>query len=125
MRLFISLSAAIMLFGLLALTACNSSDGSGAKNTASSQTTTTTTNTTKQMPTPAVAKPTPGDGVRRITVAETREAVDKGTAVIVDVRPVEQYKANHIKGSVHIPEGEIAARSGELPRDKMIVTYCS
>jgi 3-mercaptopyruvate sulfurtransferase SseA len=124
MRLFISLSAAVMLFGVLALTACNSSDGSGARNTASSQTT-TTTNAAKQMPTPAVAKPTPGDGARRVTVAEAREAVDKGTAVIVDVRSIEQYKANHIKGSLHIPEAEVAARSGELPRDKMIITYCS
>jgi 3-mercaptopyruvate sulfurtransferase SseA len=124
MRLFISLSAASML-ALLVLTGCNSSDGSGAKNNASSQTNTTTTNTSRQMPTPAVAKATPGDGVRRITVAETREAVDKGTAVILDVRPIDQYKVNHIKGAVHIPEAEVAARSGELPRDKMIVTYCS
>jgi 3-mercaptopyruvate sulfurtransferase SseA len=121
MRLFISLSAAIM-FALVALTACNSTDGSGTRNTSKPQTNTTTT--AKQTPAPA-AKTPPGDGVRRITVAELREAVDKGTAVIVDVRSAEQYKADHIKGALHIPETEVAARSGELPRDKTIVTYCS
>ena len=121
MRLFISLSAAIM-FALVALTACNSTDGSGVRNTSKPQTNTTTT--AKQTPAPA-AKTPPGDGVRRVTVAELREAVDKGTAVIIDVRGDEQYKADHIKGALHIPETEVAARSGELPRDKTIVTYCS
>jgi 3-mercaptopyruvate sulfurtransferase SseA len=124
MRLFISLSAAIML-ALVALTACNSSDGSGTKNTSKPQTTTITNNTTPQTPPPAGQTTAPGDGVRRITVAELREAVDKGTAVIIDVRSDDQYKTSHIKGALHIPEAEVAARSGELPRDKTIVTYCS
>lgn len=124
MRLFISLSAAIML-AVVALTACNSSDGSGTKNTSKSQTTANTSVTTTQTPAPPVKTATTGDGVRRITVAELREAVDKGTAVIIDVRSVEQYKTDHIKGALHIPEAEIVARSGELPRDKTIVTYCS
>jgi 3-mercaptopyruvate sulfurtransferase SseA len=125
MRLFISLSAAI-IFAVVALTACNSSDGSGAKSGNTSKPQTATTNTNAQTPAPAIKQPAPsGDGVRRVTVAELREAVDKGTAVIVDVRSAEQYKADHIKGALHIPEAEVATRSGELPRDKMIVTYCS
>lgn len=66
-----------------------------------------------------------GDGAARITVADLREALDKGTAYVVDVRTDDQYKAGHIKGAVHIPETDIAARAGELPRDKTIVTYCS
>ena len=120
MRLFISLSAAIIL-AVVALTACNSTDGSATRNT--------TANTAKPQPakqstSPATAA-TPSDGVRRVAVAELREALDKGAAVIVDVRSADQYKASHIKGALHIPEAEVAARSGELPRDKMIVTYCS
>lgn len=66
-----------------------------------------------------------GDGAARITVADLREALDKGTAYVVDVRTDDQYKSGHIKGAVHIPEMNIAARASELPRDKTIVTYCS
>ncbi len=66
-----------------------------------------------------------GDGAARITVADLREALDKGTAYVVDVRTDDQYKSGHIKGAVHIPEMNIAARAGELPRNKTIVTYCS
>jgi 3-mercaptopyruvate sulfurtransferase SseA len=66
-----------------------------------------------------------GDGVRRVTPAEARAAVEKGQAVIVDVRPAESFKAGHVKGALSIPLGDIASRTGELPRGKMIVTYCS
>ncbi len=65
------------------------------------------------------------DGVRRITVAELRQALEKGAAVVVDVRSEEAYKAGHIKGARLIPVDEIAGRVKELPRNKMIITYCS
>jgi len=66
-----------------------------------------------------------GDGVRRITPAQLRAAVLNGQAVIVDVRGADSYNAGHIKGARLIPLYEIEARAGELPRNKMIVTYCS
>ncbi|HWT02955.1 MAG TPA: rhodanese-like domain-containing protein [Pyrinomonadaceae bacterium] len=66
-----------------------------------------------------------GDGVRRVTPAEARAAVEKGQAVIVDVRGEDSFKAGHIKGALWIPVGDIAARAGELPRGKTIITYCS
>ena len=121
MRLFISLSAALIL-AVVALTACNSTDGSGSGSQAKSQ---SNKQSPSQAPSPA-AKPTQqGDGVARITTAELKEALDNGTAIVVDVRNEEQYKAGHIKGALHIPETQIADRAGELPRDKKIVTYCS
>ena len=72
-----------------------------------------------------IAGQTEEDGVRRITPAEAREAVEQGRAVIVDVRGEDSYKAGHIKGARWIPLNDIGARAGELPRDKMIITYCS
>ena len=123
MRLFISLSAA-MILAIAALTACNSTDGSGS-GTSAAKTKASPSATTKP-PAPATQpSPQQGDGVRRVTTTELKEALDKGTAVVIDVRIDEQYKAGHIKGALHIPEAEIAARASELPRDKMIVTYCS
>lgn len=61
----------------------------------------------------------------RISVAEAREALAKGTAVLVDVRAVETYKAEHAKGALSIPLSDVAARAGELPKDKLIITYCT
>ena len=66
-----------------------------------------------------------GDGVRRITPDELREALKKGKAVLIDVRGAESYKAGHIKGARLIPANEIASRLSELPKDKLIATYCS
>ena len=68
---------------------------------------------------------TPADGVRRITPEQAHDAVAKGEAVIVDVRPESQYKAGHIQGTLWIPDNEIYDRLNELPRGKLIITYCS
>lgn len=66
-----------------------------------------------------------GDGVRRVTPDEVRDLLQKGKAVLVDVRAEASYKAGHVKGALLIPLGDIEARARELPKDKMIVTYCS
>ncbi len=73
----------------------------------------------------AVAGQAQGDGVRRITPAEAREAVAQGKAIIVDVRGEDSYNAGHIKGARWINLNDIGSRTGDLPRDKMIITYCS
>ncbi len=44
--------------------------------------------------------------------------------VVVDVRPVEEYRAAHLPGAVSIPLGELEHRLHELPRDQQIVAYC-
>ena len=67
----------------------------------------------------------PIDGVRRITVDELRAALGKGEAVVLDVRPQSQYKAGHIQGTLWIPDNEINDRFSEVPRDRLIATYCS
>jgi 3-mercaptopyruvate sulfurtransferase SseA len=86
----------------------------------------------KPEPTPYTGDPIPppqvveqGDGVRRITAAEAHDALDKGKAIIIDVRGDETYKLGHIKGALSIPVNDFVARMKDLPRDKMIITYCS
>ena len=74
---------------------------------------------------PVVQNQVPGDGARRITPAEVRTALDKGEAIIVDVRGEGSYEAGHVKGARLIPYSDLVARIDELPRDKMIITYCS
>jgi 3-mercaptopyruvate sulfurtransferase SseA len=114
MRLFVSLSAALIL-AALALTACNSRDGSGSAGRAPGSSSSSS----------APPSTAPTDGVARITTAELHDALEKGTAVVIDVRSAESFKTGHIRGAINIPEPEIARRKDELPRDKKIVLYCS
>jgi 3-mercaptopyruvate sulfurtransferase SseA len=78
-----------------------------------------------------VPKPSQGtettypDGVRRITTDELEAMMKNGEVFVADVRNQASYDQGHIQGAKHIPVGEVANRTGEFPRDKLIVTYCS
>ncbi len=72
-------------------------------------------------PQPVIAS----DGIPRITLAEAREALANGTAIIVDVRNEATYKAGHIKGAILIPYDAVKSQIDKLPRNKLIITYCS
>ena len=52
-------------------------------------------------------------------------AVLKRKAVVYDTRAKSSYDAEHIKGALSMPSGEVADRTGELPKDKTIVFYCT
>jgi rhodanese-related sulfurtransferase len=41
------------------------------------------------------------------------------------VRNEASYNAGHVRGAKLIPVGEIANHLNELPKDKLIITYCS
>ncbi len=76
----------------------------------------------------AQAQPTlsiPYPNVPRISLQETAERLEKGELVLVDVRSKDLYSKGHAKGAISIPEEEIEARLGELPRDKDVVFYCT
>jgi 3-mercaptopyruvate sulfurtransferase SseA len=72
---------------------------------------------------PPPAHAPPEDGVARISTSEAHDLIEKGKAIIVDVRGEDSYRIGHIKGALWMPD--VAQRIKELPRDKMIVTYCS
>jgi hypothetical protein len=61
----------------------------------------------------------------RIPAAEARQALAKGEAVLVDVRNKEAYEASHAQGALSIPLSEIGSRAGELPKNKLVITYCT
>ncbi len=65
------------------------------------------------------------DGARRVTADELDAMVKNGQAIIVDVRNQASFDQGHIPGAKLIPAGEILNHLNELPRDKVIVTYCS
>jgi 3-mercaptopyruvate sulfurtransferase SseA len=113
MRLIISFFA-VAILALGVLTACNSAEW---KNVANSP---VPTSNAPQGPAPVQA-----DGVRRVTVNELKEMLASNAAVVIDVRNEASYNIAHIKGSRLIPEAEVANRRDELPKNKLIVTYCS
>ncbi len=47
-----------------------------------------------------------------------------GHVQLVDVRLPAEWEAGHIDGALHIPEGELAGRMGELDRSRPVVTVC-
>ena len=111
----------LLFFVAITLTACNAvdSNSNGQVNNA--------TRTAPTVPTPAAPAQVPQQGgeVKRVTTAELDQLLKEGKAIIVDVRNQDMYDSAHISGARLIPLQDVAARANELPRDKMIVTYCS
>lgn len=48
----------------------------------------------------------------------------KNEVVLLDVRPPEEYKQEHLPGAISIPLSELKKRMKELPNDREIVAYC-
>ncbi|HZE63047.1 MAG TPA: rhodanese-like domain-containing protein [Pyrinomonadaceae bacterium] len=71
------------------------------------------------------AAPVPNDGARRITTTELKDLLARNQAVVIDVRNEASYNAGHIRGAKLIPEADLPNHLSELPKDKLIVTYCS
>jgi 3-mercaptopyruvate sulfurtransferase SseA len=113
MRLILSLFA-IAVLGLGVLTACNSAEWRNAR-----------TSPVAPAPVAPVAPSPPDDGARRVTTAELKDMLDRNEAVVIDVRNQASYDAGHIRGAKLIPEAELTNHLAELPKDKLIVTYCS
>lgn len=110
MRYYISLIA-IAAFSISILAAC-------AQNTPT--TTPTATTAVKNNPAPA-----PDDNAPRMTLEEAKKVFDAGKAFIIDTRPADAFKQEHIKGAVNITSEAVEARLSEIPKDKTIIAYCS
>src|SRR5574340_161104 len=50
--------------------------------------------------------------------------VRSGEAMVIDVRPPDEYDAGHIARAVNIPLESLPARFSNLPHDQEIVAYC-
>src|SRR6266481_4173178 len=109
MRLLISLFA-LSLLGAVAQSGCNSAEQK---------------NRSGPIATASPAAPAPNDGARRITVAELQDLLARNQAVVIDVRNEASYNAGHVRGAKLIPEADLPNHLSELPKDKLIVTYCS
>ena len=108
---FITLVCLALIVAVAGLAACNSSEALLSQ-------------APKGSPTPQQPPP-PGDTARRIKAAELHELWEKGDVVIIDTRAESSYKDEHIKGALSMPAGTVLSHLEELPKNKMIVAYCT
>jgi hypothetical protein len=81
---------------------------------------------TEAAPGASAEKPSdPFARIPRMSVEELKRALDEGRAVVADVRPAEAFEEEHIAGALSVPEDDWAAHAGDLPQDKLVVTYCA
>ena len=64
------------------------------------------------------------DAMEAVPRDELLRRAREGTAIVLDVRPEDEYLAGHIPGAVSVPLDELATRLAELPRGKEVVAYC-
>lgn len=63
--------------------------------------------------------------ISRVTLAESKAALDNGSALFIDVRDASAYAEAHIPGSLSIPLAELETRLKELDSNQWIITYCT
>ncbi len=59
-----------------------------------------------------------------LTDAEGAARLLADGALALDVREASEFRDGHLPGALHIPLGELEERSGQVPIDRPIITYC-
>ena len=62
--------------------------------------------------------------LERVGVEEFQERLANGTALVIDVRPAEEYAKGHLPGAISIPLSELRRRIDEVPEDADVIAYC-
>jgi DNA-binding transcriptional ArsR family regulator len=63
-------------------------------------------------------------GLEAIDAATLLGRMHDDDVVVLDVRPIEEYRAGHIAGAWSIPIDELEDRLKELPVDASVIAYC-
>jgi len=59
-----------------------------------------------------------------VSVEELRTRLQNDEIILLDARPVVEYKNGHLPGALSLPLDEIEQKLASLPDDKTIVAYC-
>lgn len=59
-----------------------------------------------------------------VTVKQVNELVHQGNALLLDVRPREEFEAGHIESAQSLPAKLLRSELHHLPKDKEIIVYC-
>ncbi len=63
-------------------------------------------------------------GLRPVNHQELTALLKSGEALILDVRPPEEYEAGHISGAINVPLETLSRHLINFPRRKEVVAYC-
>lgn len=66
----------------------------------------------------------PQEPFTRVSVQEAKNMVDKGDAVLIDVREPGEYADGHAAGARLMPHQSVYNRQSELPEDTDILFIC-
>ena len=64
------------------------------------------------------------DALQPVRREELLKMARRGEAVVIDVRPAEEYEAGHIAGAVNVPLDALPRFLRKLPQEQEIVAYC-
>ena len=64
------------------------------------------------------------DSLDAVPRAELAKRLKRGDVVVLDVRPVAEFRAGHIAGARSVPIGELNRRLKEIPKSRQVVAYC-
>jgi len=64
------------------------------------------------------------DELKPVKRQELLRLVSAGEAVVIDVRPANEYVAGHIAGAINIPLERLPAHLARLPKTQEVVAYC-
>jgi len=64
------------------------------------------------------------DEMEPISSVDLMNRLKHEQALVIDVRPAEEFAAGHIPGALSVPLADLKSRLPELPRESEIVAYC-
>lgn len=64
------------------------------------------------------------DDIETITADELAERLERGRAILLDVRPGTEFAAGHIAGARSAPIDDLPATVSKLPKSRDVVAYC-
>lgn len=64
------------------------------------------------------------DGIENVDRQTLVSRLRSSEAILIDVRPREEYVAGHLAGAVSMPLDELASRLKELKKGQEVVAYC-
>jgi rhodanese-related sulfurtransferase len=73
----------------------------------------------------ALAWPVLTRSKHNLTILQATQLINKGNALIVDVRAPEEFAAGHLRSAKNIPLRELAARINELDKSKPVLVVCT
>jgi rhodanese-related sulfurtransferase len=64
------------------------------------------------------------DALEEVDAKELLRRVKSGEAVLIDVRPEEEFQAGHLPGAISLPLSRLKERLKDLPKRREIIAYC-